>query len=198
VALDAQGRSLGTRTCTNTPEGWANGLAWARSWEGRVWGIENSGSLGKSFAQSLLVQGEGAVHEVSPHRTAQYRRRGRTQDKADTETDALVIARLLLAEGDTLPDPTHADLVDIVRKKIERTYFLGKAGAERSIGVEVALPYRVTDWVREQPLCYSRSRSINKCSSSALSAYSSKRCNTISATSTTRVATNRSVSDKGT
>ena len=109
VALDAQGRSLGTRTCAHTPEGWANGLAWARSWESRVWGIENSGSLGKGFAQSLLVQGEGTVHEVSPHRTAQYRRRGRTQDKTD-ETDALAIARLLLAEGDTLPEVQRDDL----------------------------------------------------------------------------------------
>ncbi len=109
VALDAQGRSLGTRTCANTPEGWANGLAWARRWEGRVWGIENSGSLGKGFAQSLLVQGEDTVHEVSPHRTAQYRRRGRTQDKTD-ETDALAIARLLLAEGDTLPEVQRDDL----------------------------------------------------------------------------------------
>jgi len=109
VALDAQGRPLGTRPCANTPEGWANGLAWARSWEGRVWGSENSGSLGKGFAQSLLVQGEGAVHEVSPHRTAQYRRRGRTQDKTD-ETDALAIARLLLAEGDTLPEVQRDDL----------------------------------------------------------------------------------------
>jgi len=109
VALDVQGRSLGTRTCANTPEGWANGLAWARRWEGRVWGIENSGSLGKGFAQSLRVQGEDTVHEVSPHRTAQYRRRGRTQDKTD-ETDALAIARLLLAEGDTLPEVQRDDL----------------------------------------------------------------------------------------
>jgi len=70
---------------------------------------ENSGSLGKGFAQSLLVQGEGAVHEVSPHRTAQYRRRGRTQDKTD-ETDALAIARLLLSEGDTLPEVQRDDL----------------------------------------------------------------------------------------
>jgi len=49
------------------------------------------------------------VHEVSPHRTAQYRRRGRTQDKTD-ETDALAIARLLLAEGDTLPEVQRDDL----------------------------------------------------------------------------------------
>jgi len=42
-----------------------------------------------------------------PHRTAQYRRRGRTQDKTDT-ADALAMARLLGAEGDGLP-LVHAD-----------------------------------------------------------------------------------------
>jgi len=49
------------------------------------------------------------VHEVSPHRTAQYRHRGRTQGKTD-ETDALDIAWLLLAEGDTLPEVQRDDL----------------------------------------------------------------------------------------
>jgi len=50
---------------------------------------------------------------VSPHRTAPYRRRGRTQDKTD-ETDALAIARLMLADGDQLPriqrDDTSTEL----------------------------------------------------------------------------------------
>jgi transposase len=47
------------------------------------------------------------VREVVPHRTAQYRRRGRTQDKTDT-ADALAMARLLRAEGELLP-LVHAD-----------------------------------------------------------------------------------------
>ena len=64
--------------------------------------MENSGSLGKGFAQFLLAQGEADVREVVPHRTAQYRRRGRTQDKTDT-ADALAMARLLRAEGGVLP-----------------------------------------------------------------------------------------------
>jgi transposase len=110
AAIDAHGRSLGTRAIANTPEGWASGLAWAREWAGLpTWGIENSGSLGKGFAQFLLSQGEVAVCEVSPHRTAQYRRRGRTQDKTD-QTDALAIARLLLAEGEELPHVQQGDL----------------------------------------------------------------------------------------
>jgi transposase len=100
VALDEEGRQFGTRTISNTPEGWAEGLAQARGkqHQQRRWGVENGVSLGKGFAQFLLAQGEVAVQEVSPQRTAQYRRRGRTQDKTD-QADALAIARLLLAEG---------------------------------------------------------------------------------------------------
>ena len=87
----------------NTPESWAKALSWVRECEGeRIWGVENSGSVGKGYAQFLLEQGEGRVCEVSPNRTAQYRRRGRSQDETDA-TDALAIARLLMAEGEALP-----------------------------------------------------------------------------------------------
>jgi transposase len=108
VALDANGRKVGTYTSANTADGWARTLRWAAAWEGRIWGIENSGSWGKGLAQFLLGQGEAEVREVSPHRTAQYRRRGRTQDKTD-ETDALAIARLLAAEGEGLPRVARDD-----------------------------------------------------------------------------------------
>jgi transposase len=111
VALDEAGRQLGTRTIANTPEGWAEALAWVRGKQQhqRRWGIENGGSLGKGFAQFLLAQGEAAVREVRPQRTAQYRRRGRTQDKTD-HADALAIARLLLAEGEHLPTIQRDDV----------------------------------------------------------------------------------------
>ena len=104
VAVGEQGQTLGTRTVANTPAGWAAALQWAREQQQQHirWGVENSGSLGKGFAQFLLAQGETEVREVVPHRTAQYRRRGRTQDKTDT-ADALAMARLLAAEGAGLP-----------------------------------------------------------------------------------------------
>jgi transposase len=103
VAIDAHGRTIGTRAVPNTPEGWATALTWARQQQQSIqWGVENSGSLGKGFAQFLLAQGEADVREVVPHRTAQYRRRGRSQDKTDT-ADALAMARLLCAEGEALP-----------------------------------------------------------------------------------------------
>ncbi len=103
IALDDQGRVRKTLCILNDPQGWSEGLFWSREFGGeRVWGIENSGSLGKGFAQFLLGQGEESVYEVSPRRTAQYRRRARKQDKTD-QTDALAIARLLVAEAEALP-----------------------------------------------------------------------------------------------
>jgi transposase len=103
VALDERGQICGTDSVANTPAGWLAALRWARERErDRVWGVENSGSLGKGFAQFLLSSGETAVHEIVPHRTAQYRKRGRTQDKTD-QTDALAMARLLQAEREHLP-----------------------------------------------------------------------------------------------
>ena len=84
VALDEQGRTAGTRTIPNTPAGWAAARQWTRTWPGaHHWGVENSGGLGRGFAQFLLAQGEDQVYEISPHRTAQYRRRGRSLDKTD-------------------------------------------------------------------------------------------------------------------
>ena len=103
VALDERGQLRGTHSVANTPAGWAAALRWARERDTTcIWGIENSGSLGKGFAQFLLGSGEATVHEIVPHRTAQYRKRGRTQDKTD-RTDALAMARLLQAEREHLP-----------------------------------------------------------------------------------------------
>jgi len=103
VAIDAWGQMHGTQTVANTPQGWVTAVRWARDYgDTCCWGIENSGSLGKGFAQFLLADGETDVREVSPQRTAQYRRRGRTQDKTDA-ADALAIARLISAEGEQLP-----------------------------------------------------------------------------------------------
>ncbi len=104
VAIDALGQTIGARTIANTPEGWHTARRWVRERQpGHVcWGVENSGSLGKGFAQFLLEQGEAEVREISPHRTAQYRRRGRSQDKTDT-ADALAMARLLRVEHAELP-----------------------------------------------------------------------------------------------
>jgi len=102
VGIDEQGQTCGTRSVANTPQGWAIALCWVREHSDTCWGIENSGSLGKGFAQFLLAHGETDVREVSPQRTGQYRRRGRSQDKTD-HTDALAIARLLRAEGEQLP-----------------------------------------------------------------------------------------------
>jgi len=110
VAIDDQGQPGGTHTMANTPSGWAAALSWAHDRDAVcIWGIENSGSLGKGFAQFLLIQGESDVHEIVPHRTAQYRKRGRSQDKTDA-ADALAMARLLRAETAFLPTVPRDDV----------------------------------------------------------------------------------------
>jgi transposase len=115
VALDTDGRSVGTRTVPNTPVGWASALEWVCHWPApHAWGVENSGSLGKGFAQFLLAQGETEVYEISAHRTAQYRRRSRSQEKTD-DTDALAMARLVSAEWEHLPRVQVDDLSTEVR-----------------------------------------------------------------------------------
>jgi Transposase and inactivated derivatives len=103
IALDERGQTCSTQGVANTPAGWAAALQWAHALDPVcIWGIENTGSLGKGFAQFLLTSGETAVHEIVPHRTAQYRKRGRSQDKTD-HTDALAMARLLHTEPEHLP-----------------------------------------------------------------------------------------------
>jgi hypothetical protein len=73
VALDARGQPCGTHSVATTPAGWAAAFHWARErGRDRVWGVENSSALGKGFARFLLSSGESAVHEIVPHRTAQY------------------------------------------------------------------------------------------------------------------------------
>src|SRR3712207_1673875 len=115
VAIDEDGRTRGGLSVANTPEGWVTALQWARDQYHRVrWGVENTGSLGKGFAQFLLAQGEVDVREIVPHRTAQYRRRGRSQDKTAT-ADALALARLLRAEGEVLPRGQPDDLRTALR-----------------------------------------------------------------------------------
>ena len=115
VALDEAGRTCGSRAVVNTPEGWATALQWASGHHQHIrWGVENSGSLGKGFAQFLLAQGQADVREIVPHRTAQYRRRGRSQDKTDA-ADALAMARLLRAEGELLPQVQADDASTALR-----------------------------------------------------------------------------------
>jgi transposase len=110
VALNDHGQRQAICTIMNTPDGWARALQWRRAWsEACCWGIENSGSLGKGFAQFLLEQGEEDVHEIVPHRTAQYRHWNPSQDKTDV-ADALAMARLLRAESAKLPRVRQDDV----------------------------------------------------------------------------------------
>jgi transposase len=111
AAIDHAGRPMTTLAVPATDAGrqrlraWAGGLA---ALEPRQWGIEGSGSYGRSLAQLLVASGE-AVFEVPGLATAQERGRslGRQRDKTDA-TDALAIARVTLREAERLPRITPA------------------------------------------------------------------------------------------
>ena len=111
VAIDEQGRFGAGRgpSATHRRAGWVAtpGPATGRA---RTPGASRTvARWARASPSSSSARGEALVCEVSPHRTAQYRRRGRTQDKTD-QTDALAIARLLVAEGGGLPLVQRDDL----------------------------------------------------------------------------------------
>src|SRR5215468_1657290 len=62
VGIDDHGQTCGTRSVINRPQGWGIALRWVRDHDDACcWGIENSGSLGKGFAQFLRTHGETDV-----------------------------------------------------------------------------------------------------------------------------------------
>lgn len=119
VALDPAGRTHGSRTVATTPAGWAAALRWVRGQPQQQvrWGVANRGSRGKGCARFLLAQGEADVREGVPQRTAQWRRRGRSQDKTDV-ADALALARLRRAAGEGRPMVQADDARTALRRRL--------------------------------------------------------------------------------
>jgi transposase len=91
----------GERTIANTPEQWAELLAWAQQWPQRTWAVEGAWYLGRGLAQYLAEHGE-RVHEVSGRLTAARRGRAVRRGKSD-RLDAHAVAQLLREEADRLP-----------------------------------------------------------------------------------------------
>lgn len=100
VAISEQG-TVGERTIANTELAWAELLAWARQWPGRIWAVEGAWYLGRGLAQYLAAKGE-RVHEVNGRWTAARRRGMRQKGKSD-RLDARSVATLLREEAQTLP-----------------------------------------------------------------------------------------------
>ena len=120
VALDEQGRELGSWRGSNSERGWASFDAWLQGHgvERRV-GIEGAWGYGRGLARYLVGRGE-TVFEVNARWTAAGRRTARKPDKTD-ELDARAIALHVYREAENLvsvePDDETAvlDLLSIER-----------------------------------------------------------------------------------
>ena len=101
-AVDELGRVLGSITIEYNSKGFQKMYQWFLSFEAdeKLIGSENTGSLGKAFAQFLLKQGEN-VYEVTPRLTAKNRNRILKNEKTDY-IDSISIALSVLREKDKL------------------------------------------------------------------------------------------------
>src|SRR5579864_198874 len=96
VAIDENGRQLGTRTVSATAAGHTEVLGWAGHWPERRWALENCRHLSRMLERDLLGAGE-AVVQVAPKLMGGARRFGRELGKSDP-IDALAVARAALRE----------------------------------------------------------------------------------------------------
>lgn len=106
AAIDSMGREQGTILVAASAKGRAELLSWAERVRGAApvtWGIEGSGTYGRTLAQELCASGS-PVYEVPGTATARERRAavGVQRQKTDT-SDALAVARITAREGERLP-----------------------------------------------------------------------------------------------
>src|SRR5215210_7373370 len=113
VALDQFGRRLGTRGVPTTPAGFAELVAWARTF-GTLerLGVEGTGSYGAGLTRWLRARGLPVIEVERPHR--QDRQARRRRGKSDP-LDAEAAARAVLA-GTVVGHPKAGDgRVEMIR-----------------------------------------------------------------------------------
>jgi transposase len=98
VAVDDNGRELGTKTVAAVAVGHLEALRWASQWVERRWALENCRHLSRRLEADLLLAGEIVV-QVSPKLMAGVRRSAREWGKSDP-IDALAVARAALRESE--------------------------------------------------------------------------------------------------
>jgi transposase len=96
VAVDGNGRQLGSRTVQATSAGHLEALGWAEQWPQRRWALEDCRHLSRRLERDLLTAGE-AVVRVPPKLMAGARQSARELGKSDP-IDALAVARAALRE----------------------------------------------------------------------------------------------------
>jgi transposase len=93
VALDQFGRRLGTRGVPTTPAGFAELVAWARTFGAlEQLGVEGTGSYGAGLTRWLRARGLAVIEVERPHRQdRQARRRRGKSDPLDAEAAARAV-----------------------------------------------------------------------------------------------------------
>lgn len=124
-AVDELGRVIGNITIENNLKGFQMMYEWLLSFEAdeKIIGSENTGSLGKAFAQFLLKKGN-TVYEINPRLTAKNRNRVLKNEKTDYQ-DSISIAISALREREKLHPlqledtiPNHLKELSRFRKKL--------------------------------------------------------------------------------
>lgn len=113
VALDQFGRRLGTGSVPTTPAGFAELVAWARTFGTleRI-GVEGTGSYGAGLARWLRAHGLAVIEVERPHRhDRQARRRRGKSDPLDAEAAARAVQA-----GTVIGEPKAGDgRVEMIR-----------------------------------------------------------------------------------
>ena len=99
VVLDEQGRVVDRWRGANDASGWEALKAWAeQQGEEREYGVECARSYGRGLAQFLAVC-EERVYNISPHLTAEGRRRAQKRGKSDGQDAEARYERKLWMRG---------------------------------------------------------------------------------------------------
>lgn len=118
AVINSLGELLESFTIEANSAGYAEAMGRASRYPGLIWGLEGTGSYGRSFANALVHEGR-IVYEVPGVITQRNRRRLRGPGKSDAQ-DAHAIAESVLRERATLPRYLELDVEEATRLLYER------------------------------------------------------------------------------
>ena len=101
VFLNRFGQPMRKLTIKTTDSGYRQAISAARGLGEVVWGLEGSGTYGRSFARTLVAKGM-VVYEVPGVLTKRHRKQGSHHGKSD-ENDARAIGEVVIREPGRLP-----------------------------------------------------------------------------------------------
>ncbi len=118
VFLNAAGESVEQHVIATTPTGFLEAISAARTLGDVVWGLEGTGSYGRSFAEALCANGYD-VFEVPGSFTKRYRKFGSRPGKSDP-LDAQAIAQVVMRESGRLRAFEASDQEEAIRLHYDR------------------------------------------------------------------------------